>query len=190
MKPLTSIVFSLLNLIMGFWEVSAVPCFVCIHLNPLHFDLDVTITCTAISLSQLQGPNGASSSHEEFGQPRKDVGQACHSILYVLARRKCLEDQVRTQTESLRSVFSQHENTENNYIDQGTLEETEKHLMHMQQCNSLEFPIFLNIEQECLISYINAPWQRMLTVSDNIWFQSTHLQIKSYLVTKYVHFLS
>lgn len=95
MKLLASTVFSLV-LIIGFCEISTVPCYVCIHLNPLHSDLGVSITCTAISLLQLQGPNGASPSHEKFGQPRRDVGQACHSILYVLATGKCLEDQVRT----------------------------------------------------------------------------------------------
>lgn len=38
----------------------------------------------------------ANPPYEKFGQLCKDVGQACHSILYALAARKCLEDQVRT----------------------------------------------------------------------------------------------
>lgn len=98
-KLLTLFIVSFLPYLFGrFYEPNCKglkPCFH-LHLNQLHFGLGVNITCIAIWLSWLQGSNWANCPCEEFGQPRRDVGQAYYSILYVLATSKCLEDQVRT----------------------------------------------------------------------------------------------
>lgn len=83
-------------------------------LNPVNFGLDVNITCTSIWLSWPQGSNWANSSHEAFGQPRKDAGHTCHSISYVWATSKCLENQTLNLESQLRLshpaiFFSPHE---------------------------------------------------------------------------------
>lgn len=96
MKLLTSIVSFLPYLFVRFYEPNCKGLKFCFHLllSPIHFGLGVNITCITTWLSWSQGSNGVNSPCEEFGQPRKDVGQACHSILHGQATSECLEDQV------------------------------------------------------------------------------------------------